>query len=93
VRTVAAAALAFVLAPPALALAVRATFTPSDPLVSRQYYLAQDHAFDAFGPDLPVVDPVRVAIIDSGLDGSHPEFPRQHIWQARSWVGGSSRTD
>ena len=92
-RTVAAAALAFVLAPPALALAVRATFTPSDPLVSRQYYLAQDHAFDAFGPDLPVVNPVRVAIIDSGLDGSHPEFPRQHIWQARSWVGGSPLTD
>ena len=24
----------------------RPTFTPSDPLASKQYYLAQDHAFD-----------------------------------------------
>ena len=80
-------ALALVLAPSALALPLRATFTPTDPLVSRQYYLAQDHTFDAFGPDLPVVNPVRVAIIDSGLDGNHPEFPRTHIWQSRSWSG------
>jgi serine protease len=93
VRTAVAAALALLLAPSALALPVRAAFTPTDPLVSRQYYLGQDHAFDAFGPDLPVVNPVRIAIIDSGLDGGHPEFPRQHIWQARSWVGGSPLTD
>jgi len=93
VRTAVAAALALVLAPSALALAVRAGFTPTDPLVPRQYYLAQDHAFDAFGPELPVVNPVRIAIIDSGIDGGHPEFPRQRIWQARSWVGGSALTD
>ena len=92
-RTAVAAALALVLAPSALALAVRAGFTPTDPLVPRQYYLAQDHAFDAFGPELPVVNPVRIAIIDSGIDGGHPEFPRQRIWQARSWVGGSALTD
>jgi subtilisin family serine protease len=92
-RLAAAGALALLLAPAAAALAARASFTPSDPLVSKQYYLAQDHAFDAFGPDLPVVNPVRVAIIDSGLDGGHPEFPRSRIWQARSWVGGSALTD
>ena len=92
-RTAVAAALALVLAPSALALAVRAGFTPTDPLVPRQYYLAQDHAFDAFGTELPVVNPVRIAIIDSGIDGGHPEFPRQRIWQARSWVGGSALTD
>ena len=92
-RPAAVAALALVLAPSAQALAARVNFTPSDPLVSRQYYLGQDHAFDAFGPDLPVVNPVRVAIIDSGLDGGHPEFPRSRIWQARSWVGGSPLTD
>ena len=85
--------LALVLAPSALALPVRSSFVPTDPLVSHQYYLGQDHAFDAFGPELPVVNPVRVAIIDSGLDGTHPEFPRQRIWQARSWVGGSPLTD
>jgi hypothetical protein len=93
VRTAVAAALALVLAPSALALAGRAGFTPTDPLAPRQYYLAQDHAFDAFGPELPVVNPVRIAIIDSGIDGGHPEFPRQRIWQARSWVGGSALTD
>jgi subtilisin family serine protease len=92
-RAAAAAALALALAPSASALATRATFTPSDPLVSRQYYLAQDHTFDAFGPELPVLNPVRVAVIDSGLDGGHPEFPRSRIWAARSWVGGSALTD
>lgn len=92
-RTALAVAVALVLAPTALALPVRSGFTPSDPLAPRQYYLAQDHAFDAFGPELPVVNPVRIAIIDSGLDGGHPEFPRQRIWQARSWVGGSALTD
>ena len=91
-RTAVAAALALVLAPSALALAVRTGFTPTDPLAPRQYYLAQDHAFDAFGPELPVVNPVRIAIIDSGIDGGHPEF-RQRIWQARTWVGGSALTD
>src|SRR5689334_17149297 len=92
-RAAAAAALALVLAPSASALPVRDGFTPSDPLAPRQYYLGQDHAFDAFGAELPVVNPVRVAIIDSGLDGGHPEFPRSRIWQARSWVGGSALTD
>ncbi|HMI29156.1 MAG TPA: S8 family serine peptidase [Gaiellaceae bacterium] len=91
-RTAVAAALALVLAPSALALSVRAGFTPTDPLATRQYYLGQDHAFDAFGPELPVVNPVRIAIIDSGIDGGHPEF-RQRIWQARTWVGGSALTD
>jgi len=86
-------ALALVLAPAAHGLAAHASFAPNDPLAPRQYYLAQDHAFDAFGPELPVVNPVRIAIIDSGLDGGHPEFPRQRIWQARSWVGGSPLTD
>ncbi|HYZ93105.1 MAG TPA: S8 family serine peptidase [Actinomycetota bacterium] len=92
-RTTAAVALALLLAPAALATPVRASFTPNDPLAGKQFYLAQDHAFDAFGGDLPDVSPVRVAIIDSGLDGGHPEFPRSRIWAARSWVGGSALTD
>ncbi len=93
-RAAAAAALVLALAPAAAdARPARAAFTPDDPLASRQYYLAQDHAFDAFGPELPVLNPVRVAVIDSGIDGGHPEFPRSRIWQARSWVGGSALTD
>jgi subtilisin family serine protease len=93
VRTAIVAALALLLAPSALALTLKTSFAPTDPLAPRQYYLAQDHAFDAFGPELPVLNPVRVAIIDSGLDGGHPEFPKSRIWQARSWVGGSPLTD
>ena len=92
-RIAAAAALALLLAPSALALPLRAGYTPNDPLAPRQYYLVQDHAFDAFGPDLPDVTPVRIAIIDSGIDGTHPEFPRSRILAQRSWVGGSALTD
>lgn len=92
-KTAALAALALVLAPSALAIVFRASFTPTDPLAPRQYYLTQDHTFDAFGTELPVLNPVRVAIIDSGIDGGHPEFPRSKIWAARSWVGGSPLTD
>ena len=80
-RTALAAVVALVLAPAALAVPLKASFTPTDPLAPRQYYLAQDHAFDAFGPELPVVNPVRVAIIDSGLDGGHPEL-RSRIWRS-----------
>jgi subtilisin family serine protease len=92
VKTAVAAALALVLAPGALALELRAGFTPSDPLAPKQYYLAQDRAFDAFPEALPALNPVRVAIIDSGIDGAHPEF-RGRIAVSRSWVGGSALTD
>jgi subtilisin family serine protease len=80
------------LAPAALALPLRATFTPSDPLAPKQYYLSQDRAFDAFPDQLPALSPVKVAIIDSGIDGGHPEF-RARIAAHRSWVGGSALTD
>ena len=91
-RTALAAALALLLAPLAVAAPLKSGFTPTDPLVPRQYYLAQDRAFDAFGPELPPVAPVKVAIIDSGVDGGHPEL-RNRIATSRSWVGGSALTD
>jgi subtilisin family serine protease len=89
----ATAGVALLLPPTAAAMTSRAGYTPTDPLVPKQYYLAQDHAFDAFGSELPTLDPVRVAIVDSGLDGGHPEFPRSKIVAARSFVGGSPLTD
>lgn len=92
-RAATVAVLALLLAPTAAALSTRTSFAPTDPLAPRQYYLAQDHAFDAFPAELPVLTPVRVAIIDSGIDGGHPEFPRSRLWAARSWVGGSPLTD
>jgi subtilisin family serine protease len=82
---------ALILAPTA---AARTSFTPTDPLAKNQYYLAQDHAFDAFGDTVPVLSPVRVAVIDSGLDATHPEFqPATRIWAGKSFVGGTWRTD
>lgn len=71
--------------------AVAAAFTPDDPLAPQQWYLAQDRAFDAW-PEPPVLAPVRVAVIDSGIDGGHPEFAGR-IALAKSFVGGSPLTD
>ena len=91
-RRAALAAIALGLVLPGVAGA-RPSYVPSDPLATKQYYLTQDHAFDAFGDTLPVLNPVRVAIIDSGIDYTHPEFPHNRIWALRSFVGGSAMTD
>jgi hypothetical protein len=65
----------------------RIAFTPTDPLVAKQWYLPQDHAFD-FWPDLPVLSPVKVAIVDSGIDTTHPDLASK-ILLARTFVGGT----
>jgi hypothetical protein len=73
----------------------RGGFTTNDPLASRQWYLQRDHAFD-FWPTLPQLGQltqVKVAVIDSGIDGGHPEFPATRIAGAKSFVGGSPYTD
>ncbi len=69
-----------------------AIFTPNDPLAPRQWYLAADHAFDYFPVGLPQLPPVRVAVIDSGLDCNHPEF-QGRVAAVRSFVGGSACVD
>jgi hypothetical protein len=69
----------------------RLAFTPNDPLITRQWYLNQIHAFD-FWPQLPVLNSVIVAVLDSGVDGGHPEF-RNRILYARSFIGGSPYDD
>jgi subtilisin family serine protease len=69
----------------------RTAYTPSDPLVPRQWYLTQNRAFDAWQAP-PVLAPVPVAVIDSGVDGGHPELaPR--IGDSKSFVGGSAEVD
>ena len=76
----------------AAALAVpAAAFTPTDPFVPRQWYLAANHTYDAW-PEPPTLAPVRIAILDSGIDGGHPELMR-HVAAAKSFVGGSPRVD
>jgi hypothetical protein len=66
-------------------------FAPNDPLLSKQWYLQQTRAFDAWA-EPPPLPPVRVAIIDSGIDGDHPEFAGRVV-EAKSFVGGSPYVD
>ncbi|MDP8911026.1 MAG: S8 family serine peptidase [Actinomycetota bacterium] len=63
---------------------------PNDPLVPQQWYLARDRVFEAGVP--PSSPPVRVAVIDSGIDGRHPELAGK-IAAAKSFVGGSPLED
>ena len=68
-----------------------AAFTPSNPYYAKQWYLAQDHAFDAWQQP-PTLAPVKIAIVDSGVDCSLPDI-QQRIVLHRSFVGGSACTD
>jgi subtilisin family serine protease len=65
--------------------------TPSDPLVSRQWYLTQSRFYEPW-LTLPALDRVTVAVIDSGIDASHPELTNR-ILDAKSFVGGRARVD
>jgi subtilisin family serine protease len=66
-------------------------YTPSDPLVSKQWYLPFS-GFYAPWVTLPAFEPVPVAVIDSGVDAGHPDLARR-ILDAKSFVGGSARVD
>jgi subtilisin family serine protease len=85
--TVAAVALGMALAVPAAALA----FDNLEPLGAKEWYLTQDQAW-TFWPTQPKLNPVKVAVIDSGIDGAHPEFAGRVV-AARSFVGGSPFRD
>jgi subtilisin family serine protease len=65
--------------------------TPTDPLVTRQWYLTQSRFYEPW-LTLPVLERVPVAVIDSGVDATHPELAGK-ILGARSFVGGSPRVD
>jgi subtilisin family serine protease len=79
-------AAALVVAAPASA------FAPTDPLSPRQWYLEQDHAFDAWATPPANLAPVTVAIVDSGIDATLPDFAGR-IAGGRSFVGGDWRVD
>jgi subtilisin family serine protease len=66
-------------------------FTPNDPLLPSQWYLRAVRAFD-FWPERPDRPPVLVAVVDSGLDGGHPEFAGR-VAGARSFVGSPALVD
>jgi subtilisin family serine protease len=69
-----------------------AAFVPTDPLAPKQWYLADDHAFDAWATPPTDLVPVKVAIVDSGIDATLPDFAGR-IADARSFVGGSPYVD
>ncbi len=69
----------------------RLAFEPNDPLYPQQWYLPVVRAFDHWLAK-PPHPPVRVAIVDSGIDGSHPDFAGR-IAASKSFVRGSALTD
>jgi subtilisin family serine protease len=71
----------------------RAAFVPSDPFLARQWHIGAVQAFDAW-PQRPTFSGpgLRIAVVDSGIDGGHPEFAGR-IAAARSFIGGSPRGD
>src|SRR5262245_26980529 len=64
------------------------TFFVNDPLAARQWHLAYVRAFD-FWAELPLLDPVTVAVIETGIDSTHPDL-LDNIIATKSFVGGSA---
>jgi subtilisin family serine protease len=69
-----------------------AAFTPTNTYFPKQWYLEQDQAFDAWPAAPPAFQPVKVALIDSGVDCSLPDFVNQ-IAAKKSFVGGDPCLD
>ena len=70
----------------------RPLFVPNDPLLAQQWYVAQNRSFETWPESLPPLASVRVAVIDSGVDGTHPEL-RGRIAASKSFVSGSATVD
>jgi hypothetical protein len=71
--------------------AVAAAFANPEPYAAEEWYLDQDEAW-SFWPTMPSLAPVKVAIVDSGIDGSHPDLVGRVV-AAKSFVGGSAYHD
>jgi subtilisin family serine protease len=69
----------------------RLAFTPTDPLYPRQWYLPAVRAFDAWA-QRPTWPGMLVAVVDSGVDRTHPELAGR-IAAGKSFVGGSPWRD
>jgi hypothetical protein len=71
----------------------RVAFVPADPFFARQWHVPQVRGFDAWPLRQPAyLSATRIAIIDSGVDGDHPEFLGR-IANANTFVGGSALKD
>ena len=65
----------------------RVAFVPTDPLAPKQWYATANRAYDAWETP-PPLPPVRVAVIDSGIDLAHPDLAHR-IVGSKSFVGGT----
>ncbi len=69
----------------------RLALVPSDPFVTRQWYLTQSRFYESW-LTYPAFEAVPVAVIDSGADLKHPEL-QGRVLDAKSFVGGSPGQD
>ena len=69
-----------------------AAFTPGNTYYPKQWYLDQDRAFDAWSAPPTTLDPVKIAVVDSGVDCSLPDF-QGRIANSKSFVGGNPCVD
>ena len=60
-------------------------FVPNDPLLPSQWYVPVIRAFDFWPEKPPLGPPVLVAVVDSGVDGTHPDL-QGRIFAAKSFV-------
>jgi hypothetical protein len=66
-------------------------FDNTEPLAAKQWYLTADRSWD-YWAEPPQLAPVKVAVVDSGIDYSHPEFAGR-IAGGRSFVPGTWKHD
>ncbi|HEY2740967.1 MAG TPA: S8 family serine peptidase [Gaiellaceae bacterium] len=69
-----------------------AAFTPANQYYAKQWYLGMDNAFDAWSSPPLDLAPVKVAIVDSGVDCTLPDLDQQ-IAKVKTFVGGSACKD
>jgi subtilisin family serine protease len=69
----------------------RTAYEPNDALAPKQWHLEFNRTFDFWDTPTPLPS-VRVAVIDSGIDGDHPDLAGK-IVGAKTFVGGSPRLD
>jgi hypothetical protein len=86
-RIAAVLAVVAALAAPAAAFG----FDNTEPFAASQWYLQEDEAW-SFWQTVPKLAPIDVAVIDSGIDGTHPDL-RGRVIAAKSFVGGSPYRD
>lgn len=69
----------------------RISFANTEPDAAQQWYLTQDMAWD-YWSEPPDLAPVKVAVIDTGIDYDHPEFAGR-IAAGAAFAGGSWKRD